>query len=128
MIYNFSSPLASAVTNIARRAKYTAIPKTLTPEQEKNLLDKRDAGTLAKINFELRGFHKYGLLEDDLWNELEWDVEEAIRRIPLKMKQERDYRILRAIQANINNMVLPEELWTKVDDVSQYTRCVYVKY
>lgn len=48
----------------------------------------------------------------------EWpDVQEAIRRLPAEVKTERDWRMLRAIQLDIKNIILPEDQWVQYDEV-----------
>lgn len=53
-----------------------------------------------------------GLLRDDCLYE-DQDVEEALRRIPRHLVDERNYRLLRAIQLSIQKTILPKEEWTK---------------
>lgn len=80
--------------------------------------EKEGMNTLKQRYLFLQGFHKYGLLRDDIRHEFDPDVAEAVKRLPKKMKMERDYRCIRACQASIQNTILPEELWTKPTDVS----------
>lgn len=70
--------------------------------------------------FQLHDFYVHpGLLYDDLLIETP-QVKEALRRLPPHLYDERVYRVQRAMQANLRKEVLPEEKWTKFEDVSGY--------
>lgn len=73
------------------------------------------SSALQKFAYNLSGFNKYGLQRDDLLFEDE-DVKEALRRLPPKLVDERNYRILRAMQLSIQKIVLPKEQWTKLEN------------
>ena len=45
------------------------------------------------------------------------DVEEALRRLPSKLVDDRNFRILRAIQLSGQKKILPKAEWTKYDEV-----------
>ena len=45
------------------------------------------------------------------------DVEEAIRRLPQKIVDDRNYRIMRALQVSGQQKLLPKNEWTKYEDV-----------
>lgn len=60
-----------------------------------------------------------GLCRDDLISETP-DVEEALRRIPPYLLEERNFRIIRAMQLECQKKVLPKEQWTKLEDVIEY--------
>ena len=45
------------------------------------------------------------------------DVEEAIRRLPQKIVDDRNYRIMRALQVSGQKKLLPKNEWTKYEDV-----------
>lgn len=51
-------------------------------------------------------------------HDMDPDVQEAVRRLPEKLVIERNYRMLRAIQLNIQKSILPKEQWTKYEEVS----------
>lgn len=85
-----------------------------------NFVQKRFfASTLQKIAYNLSGFNRYGLWRDDLYTETD-EVKEALKRIPEKIIDERNYRILRAVQLSIQNDLLPKEQWTKLEDDKMY--------
>lgn len=71
----------------------------------------------SKWAFNSAGYNKYGLLTDDLLQDMDPDVVEALRRLPQKLQDERNYRMLRAVQLNIQKSILPKDQWTKYEDV-----------
>lgn len=77
------------------------------------------SSALQKFVYNLSGFNKYGLQRDDLLYE-DADVKEALRRLPQKLIDERNYRILRATQLNIQKIILPKEQWTKLEEDKLY--------
>lgn len=68
--------------------------------------------------FKISGYYKFGLLKDDFLWDYDEDVAEALRRAPEHIRMERIYRAIKAQQAEISHTLLPEEEWTKIDDVS----------
>lgn len=77
------------------------------------------SSALQKFAYNLSGFNKYGLQRDDLLYEDE-DVKEALRRLPQKLVDERNYRILRATQLSIQKIILPKDQWTKLEEDKLY--------
>lgn len=77
------------------------------------------SSALQRIAYNLSGFNKYGLWRDDLLYEDE-DVKEALRRLPEKYIDERNYRILRATQLSLQKSILPKNEWTKLEDDKLY--------
>ncbi|XP_022710440.1 cytochrome b-c1 complex subunit 7-like [Varroa jacobsoni] len=73
----------------------------------------------AKYLFNLRGYNRLGLFRDDCVRETPI-TKEAIRRLPKQIQDERTYRSLRAIQADINKQILPKEQWTKPEEEVDY--------
>ena len=60
-----------------------------------------------------------GLYHDDIiYNTPE--VLEAVRRLPKQMKEERDWRSIRAIQLDLNHELLPEDQWIQYEEVSVF--------
>ena len=59
-----------------------------------------------------------GLLLHDTLNETP-AVEEAIRRMPEALQNERFFRMSRAIDLSCKKIILPEEEWTKFEEVSE---------
>ena len=45
------------------------------------------------------------------------DVEEALRRLPVQLVDDRNFRITRALQASGQKKILPKEDWTKYEEV-----------
>ncbi|XP_072378336.1 cytochrome b-c1 complex subunit 7-like [Diabrotica undecimpunctata] len=74
---------------------------------------------LQKWAYNLAGFNRYGLWRDDLLHE-DSDVAEALKRVPQKTIDERNYRILRATQLSLSHSILPKEQWTKLEDDKLY--------
>lgn len=63
--------------------------------------------------------HSYiGLMHDDVLYETP-DVEEAIRRLPAKVVDERNFRLIRALQLSGQKKFLPREEWTKYEQVDE---------
>lgn len=60
-----------------------------------------------------------GLHRDDCLYEDD-DVKEAIRRLPEKVKDERNYRITRALHLSMTKTILPKEQWTKYEEDTKY--------
>ncbi|XP_030025215.1 LOW QUALITY PROTEIN: cytochrome b-c1 complex subunit 7-like [Manduca sexta] len=75
--------------------------------------------SLNKWAYNLAGFNKYGLLRDDCLHETP-DVQEALRRLPQHIVDERNFRIVRALQLSLQKTVLPKEEWTKFEEDKLY--------
>lgn len=58
-----------------------------------------------------------GLLREDLYNEADADVGEAIRRLPEKEQQLRLFRLKRALDLSVKHSLLPKEQWTTAEQV-----------
>lgn len=85
-----------------------------------NFVQRRFAHTaLQRFAYNLSGFNKYGLWRDDLLLE-DADVKEALKRVPQPTIDERNYRILRAVQLSIQKTYLPKEQWTKLEEDKLY--------
>lgn len=48
------------------------------------------------------------------------DVKEAIRRLPANLKDDRQYRIIRALNLSMSKTILPKEEWTKYEEDTKY--------
>lgn len=83
------------------------------------------SSALQKWAYNLSGFNKYGLMRDDVLYE-DADVTEALRRLPQKKLDERNYRILRAVQLSIQKDILPKEQWVKLEEDELYLQ-PYIK-
>lgn len=73
-----------------------------------------------KISFNTCIYRKYGLLRDDLLRDSDPEIQEVLERIPEEMLMKRIYRSVRAQQLFLQHSVLPEDQWTKPEDVSIY--------
>ncbi|XP_053604762.1 cytochrome b-c1 complex subunit 7-like [Plodia interpunctella] len=71
--------------------------------------------SMKKWAYSLAGFNRYGLMRDDVLYETE-DVQEALRRLPNHVIDERNFRLIRAVQLNGSKVVLPKEEWTKLEE------------
>ncbi|CAB3240995.1 unnamed protein product [Arctia plantaginis] len=69
--------------------------------------------------YKMAGFNQYGLLRDDCLYETE-DVTEALRRLPQHVVDERNFRIVRALQLSLTKNILPKEEWTKYEEDKLY--------
>jgi len=74
---------------------------------------------LGKWAYNLSGFNQYGLQHNDCLYENE-DVKEAIRRLPRKVYDERNYRIMRALHLSMTKTILPKNEWTKYEEDVKY--------
>ncbi|KAF5274415.1 hypothetical protein FQA39_LY07295 [Lamprigera yunnana] len=57
----------------------------------------------------------YGLMRDDVMDEENEIVTEALRRLPTHLVDERNYRIIRAAQLSLQHIYLPKEQWMTLD-------------
>lgn len=48
------------------------------------------------------------------------DVKEAIRRLPRKVSDERNYRMMRALHLSMTKTILPKNEWTKYEEDVKY--------
>lgn len=60
-----------------------------------------------------------GLHHDDVLYENE-AVAEAIKRLPAKLYDERNYRIIRALHLSMTKTILPKDQWTKYEEDFKY--------
>lgn len=70
---------------------------------------------VQKFCYNLSGFNKFGLMRDDLLWEDE-DVKEALKRLPENLVDERNYRIIRAVQLDLTKSILPKNEWTQLEN------------
>ncbi|KYN14059.1 Cytochrome b-c1 complex subunit 7 [Trachymyrmex cornetzi] len=62
-------------------------------------------------------------MKDDLFNDmLHPDVEEALRRLPQEILDQRNFRIVRALQLSACHRILPKEQWTKYEEDVPYLK------
>jgi len=60
-------------------------------------------------------------MKNDLMNDqFHPNVAEALRRLPQEILDQRNFRIIRALQLSASHRVLPKEQWTKYEEVSKY--------
>lgn len=65
-------------------------------------------------------------MRDDLLHETE-DVKEALRRIPEHVVDERNFRLVRAMQLSLQKTILPKDEWTKYEEDKLYLSPVVEK-
>ncbi|XP_047378785.1 cytochrome b-c1 complex subunit 7-like [Sciurus carolinensis] len=71
------------------------------------------------------GFNKLGLMRDDTIYEDE-DVQEATRRLPENLHNDRMFLIRRARDLTMRQQILPKEQWTKYEEDKFYLE-LYLK-
>uniref|UniRef100_A0A131XJZ4 Cytochrome b-c1 complex subunit 7 n=1 Tax=Hyalomma excavatum TaxID=257692 RepID=A0A131XJZ4_9ACAR len=79
----------------------------------------KSTNSWSRFVFHSSKYYQYGLLKNDMYRD-EPVTLEAVRRLPKKLQDERNYRMLRAIQCSIANTILPESEWTKFEDDVPY--------
>merc|ERR1711915_413154 len=67
-------------------------------------------GSLRRFAFRMSGYNQYGLYHDDILYEND-DVKEALRRLPQRAKDDRHYRMHRAIHLSMTKTLLPKDEW-----------------
>lgn len=60
-----------------------------------------------------------GLLHNDCLYETP-DVKEALKRLPTKLQDERNFRQYRALHLSMCQRILPKEQWTKYEEDVRY--------
>jgi len=70
------------------------------------------------------GFHKYGLKAHDILRDTPI-LEEAVRRLPADVYDQRQFRISRALQLSFLKTYLPEDQWTKYEEEDYYLKPYY---
>lgn len=82
---------------------------------------------IGKWYYGISLFNRYGLYHDDLLREcFNPEVDEAVRRLPRQMYDERIYRQVRADQLDITKSYLPKNEWIKAEDPMNYYLQPYV--
>lgn len=76
---------------------------------------------LKKWAFSVSYFNQLGLMYDDVLRDTPV-VQEALRRLPDNIKNDRQFRITRALYLSMRKEVLPKDEWTKFEDDVRYLR------
>ncbi|XP_066950964.1 cytochrome b-c1 complex subunit 7-like [Macrobrachium rosenbergii] len=71
--------------------------------------------SLKRLVFRLSGFNQLGLYHDDCLYEND-DVKEALRRLPQGLKDDRNYRMNRALHLSATKSILPKDQWISFDE------------
>ncbi|XP_026468751.1 cytochrome b-c1 complex subunit 7-like [Ctenocephalides felis] len=74
---------------------------------------------IKKWAYNASGFNQYGLHLDDVRHE-DADVTEALRRLPQNIVDERNFRLVRAMQLSMNKITLPKDQWIKWEEDWRY--------
>lgn len=77
--------------------------------------------TIQKWLYNRSYFPQLGMMRDDIREETE-DVKEAIRRLPKRLYDARNFRIVRALNLSTKKSVLPKEEWTKLENDVMYLK------
>jgi len=68
------------------------------------------------------GYRQLGLRKEDLLMDDQPDVVEAIKRLPSEERDLRLFRLKRAYDLTMKQIILPEEQWTKPEEDVTYLR------
>jgi ubiquinol-cytochrome c reductase subunit 7 len=74
---------------------------------------------LGKWAYSISYFNQLGLRHDDTLMETP-EVKEALRRLPKKLQDERQFRITRALNLSMKKDILPKDEWTKYEEDNSY--------
>merc|ERR1711893_436909 len=77
--------------------------------------------SLARWVYNRSEFNKLGLRRDNTLY-LSEEVQEAVRRLPKHLQDERQFRISRALLLSNNKAILPKDEWTQYEDDERYLR------
>lgn len=67
--------------------------------------------------------YRIGLLSDDIITDEIDIVREALKRLPDQAAFDRTFRLRRAMQLQLTNSILPEDEWTRYEEVSYLSDC-----
>ncbi|KAK7080253.1 hypothetical protein SK128_003719 [Halocaridina rubra] len=71
--------------------------------------------SLKRFAFRMSAFNQVGLYHDDCLYEND-DVKEALRRLPQSLKDDRNYRMHRALHLSMTKTILPKEEWISYEE------------
>ncbi|XP_064097644.1 cytochrome b-c1 complex subunit 7-like [Macrobrachium nipponense] len=77
--------------------------------------------SIKRLVFRMSGFNQLGLYHDDCLYEND-DVKEALRRLPQGLKDDRNYRMNRALHLSATKSILPKDQWISFDEDRQKGR------
>jgi len=78
-------------------------------------------GQIRRWAWNYSGFNKYGLKYHDILHETP-EVQEALRRLPQWQVDERNFRIVRAMQLSMQKHYLPKEEWMTYEQDDYYLK------
>merc|ERR1712001_521437 len=116
--------IARAGCNTIRNASIvqTQIPVVHTVVHSRNVITMESIPFgIRKWMFNTSGYCQYGPYKDDLIvdNEI---TDEAIRRLPLELQDERNFRLIRAQQLEMMKTVPPKEQWVTYEEDLEHGR------
>jgi len=94
---------------------------TQIPYGDLSLWEKADRFVTLQYRKSMR-YETFGLLYDDILNDEDPVVIEALNRLPEEVRRAREKRLARAFDLSVNQKRLPKEKWTKVEDDVAYLR------
>jgi len=74
---------------------------------------------LSKWAYSISYFNQLGMQHDDTLSETP-AVKEALRRLPKRLLDERQFRMTRALYLSMRKEILPKEEWTKWENDVKY--------
>ncbi|KAL9654777.1 hypothetical protein ABK040_008571 [Willaertia magna] len=91
------------------------------PSADLALWEKVDKTLVLSYRKAMR-YEQFGLLYDDLLNDEDPVIIEALNRVPEEVLRAREKRLARAFDLSVNQKRLPKEEWTKPEDDVAYLR------
>ncbi|XP_076629187.1 cytochrome b-c1 complex subunit 7 [Colletes latitarsis] len=83
--------------------------------------ERKDYGfKIRKLMFNWAGYNKYGLYSHDVFDYADPFIKEALRRLPKNVLDARNFRIMRALQADFLKTFLPKEKWITYEQDLEY--------
>ncbi|KAK4321980.1 hypothetical protein Pmani_007246 [Petrolisthes manimaculis] len=71
--------------------------------------------SVKRFVFRASGFNQMGLYHDDCLYETS-DVKEALRRIPQNTRDDRNFRMQRALHLSLTKSILPKDQWIPFEE------------
>lgn len=91
------------------------------PDRDLTFLERVDKN-LIFFNRSMSRYHQLGLVKDDILDDEDPLIMEAINRLPKEVREARTRRITRAFDLSTNQKILPRNQWTPVEDDVPYLR------
>ncbi len=91
------------------------------PDRDLSFLERVDKNLII-FNRNMSRYQQYGLVKDDIIDDEDPLVIEAINRLPKEVREARIRRITRAFELSTNQKILPRSEWTPIEDDVPYLR------